>query len=118
VRYYFKTVKVPIKPLKVLPPFFFRFLLLFSLPEKSKFLPMNQSLTPAQNKLWNDSRLQELISRFQLEPLPSKEVLFQNKITARIDEWFGQFSDPNHIEPPAVVKYTSPLTGKSYESPF
>ena len=82
---------------------------------KEQFSPL---LTPAQNQLFYDDRLKELRDRLGLEPIITPEVILQNKVNARIKEWFSQFSNPNHIEPPQMFKYKSSITGIVYESPF
>jgi hypothetical protein len=79
---------------------------------------MKDILTPAQIRLFNDPKLAELRKRFDLQPLQSKESRLGHNVTQRIEEWFAQFNNPNHIEPPRTVKYKSPITGKEHESPF
>ena len=47
---------------------------------------MKKTLTPAQEKLFNDPRLDELKHRFQLVPLPSKQASENHRIDLLVDQ--------------------------------
>lgn len=51
---------------------------------------MKKTLSPAQEKLWNDPRLDELKKRFALEPLPSKQASYNHRIEMAVDQLFKE----------------------------